>query len=90
MSENREIRRYRCVRGCVTDEYEGDGFPTDGRYNYVAPGSIWREPGFGGGPPNYGVYLDREDVEPDAACEWCTPTCAQLAACFEQIESAYE
>lgn len=89
MSEKREIRRYRCIRECAIDEYEGDGFPTDGGYGRVTPGSIWREAGLGGWPPNYGVRLDREDVEPDVG-EWCAPTCAQLAAHFDRIESAYE
>lgn len=65
-----EIKRYRCIKECVFDVYDDDGFFVENEYKYVEPGSIWQESSgmIAGGPDN--VHLDREDGKPNAM-EWC-------------------
>lgn len=83
-----EIKRYRCIRECVFEAYDDDGFHIENKYEYVEPGSIWRESSFliAGGSDS--VHLDREDGKPNAM-EWCEPSRETLAECFEQIESIF-
>lgn len=84
-----EIKRYRCIKECVFDAYDEDGFCIDGEYKYVEPGSVWQESNYliAGGPNN--IHLDREDGKPNTM-EWCEPLRETLAECFEQIESIVE
>lgn len=41
-----EIKRYRCVKECVFEKCDDDGFCIDNEYTYVLPGSIWQESKF--------------------------------------------
>ena len=83
-----EIKRYRCIRECVFDRYDDDGFSVEGKYIYVEPGSVWQESNnmIAGGINN--VHLDREDGEPNTS-EWCEPLKENLFKYFEQIESIF-
>ena len=81
-----EIKRYRCVKECVFELYDDDGFSVENEYKYVEHRSIWQESrGLIAGEPD-SVHLDREDGEPNTA-EWCEPLKETLKECFEQIES---
>lgn len=84
----REIKRYRCIKQCIFERCDDDGFTIDENYKYVEPGSIWQESAgmIAGGPNN--IHLDREDGDQNTI-EWCEPTKETLSDCFEQIESIY-
>lgn len=83
-----EIKRYRCIKECVFEACDDNGFTIDGKYTFVNPGSIWQESKYmiAGGPDS--IHLDREDGKPNTM-EWCEPLKETLAECFEQIESIY-
>ena len=83
-----EIKRYRCIKACVFDACDDNGFSIENTYKYVEAGSIWQESRFliAGGPDN--VHLDREDSEQDNA-EWCEPLRDTLSECLVQIESIF-
>lgn len=83
-----EIKRYRCIKECVFEACDDDGFAIDNKYKYVEPGSIWQESKhlIAGGPNN--IHLDREDYESNTM-EWCEPLRETLADYFEQIESIF-
>lgn len=83
-----EIKRYRCIKECVLESYDDDGFYIECKYHCIEPGSVWRESNFliAGGPNN--VHLDREDGKPNTM-EWCEPSKETLAECFEQMESVF-
>lgn len=87
-SSKKEIKRYECIKECVFDEYDDDGFPIDGSYKIVPVGSIWQESEsmLAGGPDN--VHLEREDCE--GWYEWCEPVKETLETCFKQIASKFE
>ena len=65
-----EIKRYRCIKECVFEKCDGDGFFIENEYTYVSPGSIWQESKhlIAGGPDN--IHLDREDGKTNTM-EWC-------------------
>lgn len=83
-----EIKRYRCIKECIFEACDDDGFSLDGEYKCVEPGSIWQENSrmIAGGLGN--VHLDREDSNPNTI-EWCEPLRETLTECFEQIESVF-
>lgn len=84
----KEIKRYRCIKECVFEACDNDGFTTENEYKYIEPGSVWQESKYliAGGPES--VHLDREDGEPNTM-EWCEPLRKTLAEYFEQIESIF-
>ena len=56
-----EIKRYRCIKECVFEACDDNGFIVENKYEYVEPGSIWQESKhlIAGGPDS--IHLDRED-----------------------------
>ena len=83
-----EIKRYRCIKECVFEVYDDDGFHVENEYAYIEPGSIWQESNnmIAGGSDN--IHLDREDGKPNTI-EWCEPLKETLNEYFEQIESIF-
>lgn len=76
-----EIKRYRCIKQCVFNVCDGNGFLIGGKQMVVEPGSIWQESDrmIAGGINN--IHLDRED----GRAEWCEPLKEDLHEYFEQI-----
>lgn len=83
-----EIKRYRCIKECVFEDYDDNGFHIENEYAYVEIGSIWQESDnmIAGGSDN--IHLDREDGKPNTI-EWCEPLKETLNEYFEQIESIF-
>ncbi len=81
-----EIKRYRCIKECVFEVCDDDGFHIENKYHCIELGSIWQESSHlvAGGLNN--VHLDREDGKMN---EWCEPLRKTLAEYFEQIESIF-
>lgn len=81
-----EIKRYRCIKECMFQMCDDDGFTVENEYKHVSPGSVWQESKrlIAGGEES--IHLDREDGEPNTI-EWCEPLKETLAEYFEQIES---
>lgn len=82
--EKQEIRRYKCIKECMFEKCDDDGFSIDSEYMFAEVGSIWHESPYmiSGGKDN--VHLDRE-----GGYNWCEPLRDTLSEYFERIESVY-
>lgn len=80
----KEIKRYRCIKECMLEKYDDDGFPIENQYIFIEPGSTWQENKWLliGGPAH--VHLDAED-----GTGWCEILQTNLNEYFEQVESMY-
>lgn len=81
-----EIKRYRCIKSCIFDACDDDGFLIENQFKQIEVGSIWQESNnmIAGGKDN--IHLNREDG-PSGVMEWCEPLRRTLSEYFEPIES---